>query len=311
MDQFYITFISLILTVLLGHILKLDKLNFLKQKDMDCLNTIVINVTLPCLIFLNLSNVNSNLYNQLTILPIIAITTGILCLVIAYIVLTSLKIDKIQKWSLLITVIFGQTTFLGFPLVLDVYGQANLVRAIFFDISSYITFAYISIILMLIFGEGLKKPLKKILTLPIIWSIILGIIFSIFNIKIGLVFHDTISFLADATTPIAMLVLGLSLNFSSLIKNFKISLIMSIIKLIIFPVICFIFLTILNINSMNFNISIIEAIVPCGIITIVLSINYNLDYQLTVDTIFLSTLLSFITIPIMIILIKGACQFFS
>jgi len=302
-------FISLIIIVFLGYLLKHEKIGFLKPEDVSYLNIIVVNITLPCLIFVNLiSSATPSLFGELTILPIVALIAGTICAIIAYIILTVLKVDKKSKWSFLVAVTFGQSAFLGFPLVLGTYGQDQLVRAIFFDISSYIMFTALSVVLLMVFGEGLKKSIKKIITLPILWGIIFGIVFAIKGIQIGDILFNTLNFLGQATIPLSMLILGLSLDFTSLIKNYKISSIMAFLKIIIFPTICAIFILLLHAtgyNFLNYHISVIEAIVPCGLLTLVLSINYNLNSKITSDTVFLSTLISFITIPIMLVILNN------
>jgi len=96
------------------------------------------------------------------------------------------------------------------------------------------------------------------------------------------------------------LILGLSLDFKSLVKNYKISSIVAILKIIIFPLICVVILALLHVSKINIDISIIEASVPCGLVSVILVVNYNLDPKITSDTVILSILMSFITIPIIL-----------
>jgi predicted permease len=271
---------------------------------MTYLNTIVVNITLPCLIFLSLIDVtNPELFEELSVLIVVPVIVGILCAIITYFILTLLKLDKKSKWSFLLPVTFGQSAFLGFPLVLGMYGQTHLIRAIFFDISTYILFAGLCIALLIVFGEGLKKSLKEIIVMPTIWSIILGVVFATYNFQLGPILYNALNFLGQATIPISMLILGLSLDFKSLVKNYKIGSIIAFLKVIIFPIISIILLTLLHVSKINLDVSIIESVVPSSQAAVILAINYNLIPKLTSDTVFLSILMSFITIPLILALV--------
>jgi len=305
MNAFQITFISLIILVFLGYLLKHEKVGFLKTEDVSCLNIIVVNITLPCMIFINLmETANPNLFGELSILTVVPIITGVICIIIAYIILTFLKLDKKSKWSFLLPVAFGQSAFLGFPLVLGIHGQVHLIRAIFFDISTDILFVGLCVVLsIVVFGEGLTKSLKEIIVMPTIWSIILGFVFAIYNFQVGPILYNTLNFLGQATTPISMLILGLSFDFKSLVKNYKIGSITAFLKVVIFPIISIILLTLLHVSRINLDVSIIEAVVPSGQAAVILAINYDLNPKLTSDTVFLSILMSLITIPLFLALV--------
>jgi len=84
------------------------------------------------------------------------------------------------------------------------YSQNHLIRAIFFDIPSHLMFLGLCVVLLIVFGEGFKKSLKEIITMPILWSIILGVIFAIYKIQIGPILYNTLNFIAEATIPISI-----------------------------------------------------------------------------------------------------------
>jgi predicted permease len=233
-------------------------------------------------------------------MPVIGILSGAITGFISYIVLTYLKVPKIKKWSLLITVTLGNTALLGFPIVLGVFGSQALIRAIFFDIASLSTFLGLSVILMANFGGELKAVLKKVLLFPVLWAVIFGIVLNVFNIPIGPVLDKSLNYIGGATIHLIMIVLGLSLDFRAMLNNFKIASAVSLVKLFLFPSIATIIIFIVGLTGTEFTIGIVEAAMPSGMLTLVLAINYGLDYKLTTDCLFLSTVFSLITLPLII-----------
>ena len=71
-------FIIIILLIALGYLLK--RINFIKSADSQVLSTLVLNVTLPSLVIVNLNSANLDL--SFSILPIMMLIYGILAKVI-------------------------------------------------------------------------------------------------------------------------------------------------------------------------------------------------------------------------------------
>ena len=97
--------------------------------------------------------------------------------------------------------------------------------------------------------------------------------------------------------------LGVSLKLEGLRNHFKEVSLASIIKLIAYPLIGAGVLSLLNITGFEHTIGFIEATMSSAMIGLVLSITYKLDWELTSDCIFTSTLFSLVTIPIFLMFI--------
>jgi predicted permease len=100
-----------------------------------------------------------------------------------------------------------------------------------------------------------------------------------------------------------MISLGLSLEASSLKNYFKEAVVVSSIKLILAPLIALVIVVILGISGLNGKVIIAEAAMPAAMLSLVLAITYELDIKAVSACIFLSTVLSMITLPIIITLL--------
>ena len=294
--DFRIIILSIIVMIFIGVISK--KINLLSEDDVETLNNIVINIGLPCLIFDSLYTADVSLIPSLSILTVYMLITSLIVGILTYLLLKFLGWDRKKIWSLIIVVVMGNTGFLGYPITYGIFGNQGMLRAVFCDCSTSIIFVALSFILILIFDGEIRDALKKIVTFLPLWSIVLGILFNLFNIPITSVGATVVDYLAGATIPLIMISLGLSLNIRGFRNHFKEVSLASIIKLIIYPLIALGVLSLLGITGFNRTIGFIEASMSSAMLGLVIAISYNLDGELTSDCIFATTLLSLVTIPI-------------
>lgn len=299
--DFRIIILSIIIMILLGVLLK--KIDLLKEEDVETLNNLVINICLPCLIFNALYTADVSLLPSLSILTLSTSLTSLIVGVFTYIILKLFAWDNVKIWSILVTVVLGNTGFLGYPITQGIYGSEGLIRAVFCDCSTSITFVILSVILILIFDGELKVALRKIATFVPLWSIVLGILFNIFAIPITDVGTTVVGYLGDATIPLIMISLGLSLNISGLKNNLKEVSLASFIKLILYPFVALGVMALLGVTGFNHTIGLIESAMSSAMIGLVLAITYKLDAHLTSDCIFTSTLFGLVTIPLFLMFI--------
>lgn len=293
--DFRIIIVSIIVMILIGVLSK--KVNLLKEEDVETINNIVISICLPCLIFNALYTADVSILPSLSILTLHILITSLIVGVLTYSLLKFLGWDQKKIWSIVTVVVLGNTGFLGYPITQGIFGNAGLIRAVFCDCATSITFVILSFILILIYDGTIKSALKKILTFMPLWSIILGILFNVFSVPITSVGSTVVSYLGDATIPLIMISLGLSLNIDGFKHYFKEVSLASFIKLIIYPLIALGVLSLLNIKGFEHTIGFVEATMSSAMLGLVIAIDHKLDANLTSDCIFTSTLLGLITIP--------------
>jgi len=290
------TILSIIFMVLLGYILK--KIDLFKITDMDTLNKFVINIALPSMIFITIYGADLHVLSQLVTMPLVGIIIGACSGIFVYLLLTLKKYPKKKKWALILPVSLGNTGFLGFPVTFGVFGSEGLVRAIFYDMSSLIMFLSLSAILMFNFGGKIIDSVKSLLRFPALWAVLVGLLFNFLNVSIGEILDITINYLASATIPLIMISLGLSLQFKGIEEGIKSTSLVAFFKLIVSPILAFFMLGLLGFSGFEHSVGIIEAAMPCSMLTLVLAIENDLDFKLTANCIVISTIVSLITIPL-------------
>lgn len=291
------------LMMLLGFFLKY--IGFLKQSDRDLLSNIVLYIMLPAMVFINLKK--ATISNDMLYLPVLGIALSILLLVPAYVYCKVRKYDERTTWTILLAASLMNTGFIGFPVSLGVFGDAGFLNAVFFDLSTSVMAVSYGVVLAKKFGGDAREAVKSIVTFMPLWAVIFGLLFNALDItSLGYVLDTILEYLAGATIPMIMLALGLSLDFTNVGENFTDSIVVSVIKLVISPLIVLVLLILLNIHGMVFNIAILEAGMSTAGNALVLAISYNLDKDLMGSLIFTNVVLSIVTLTAIISLLTGA-----
>ena len=291
------------LMMLFGFFLKY--IGFLKQSDRDLLSNIVLYIMLPAMVFINLKK--ATISSDMLYLPVLGIALSILLLVPAYIYCKVRKYDERTTWTILLAASLMNTGFIGFPVSLGVFGDAGFLNAVFFDLSTSVMVVLYGVILAKKFGGDAREAVKSIVTFMPLWAVIFGLLFNALDINsLGYVLDSILEYLAGATIPMIMLALGLSLDFRNVGENFTDSIVVSVIKLVISPLIILALLILLNIHGMVFNIAILEAGMSTAGNALVLAISYNLDKDLMGSLIFTNVVLSIVTLTAIISFLTGA-----
>lgn len=300
--NFIDTIISIAIMILLGYFLK--RIDLLKTSDSATLNKIVINLGLPCMMFITLYNADLSQINILGIMPLTILVSGIIIGLITYLYTKNKGFDKKTSWTIILVCICGNTAMVGFPICRGIFGNQGLVGAIFLDLGSSLIFILGSMGLALEFGGSYKNSVKTVLRFPPLWAFLIGIFIRLSNITVAPLGINVITELSNITVPLIMLSLGLSLNFKGIRKYLsKIRYVFSI-KLFLYPCIGFLIGCILNLTSIYLNVAVVEAAMPSGMIILALMSEYDLDIELGSSCIFFNTISCLITIPFWIIILS-------
>lgn len=204
--------------------------------------------------------------------------------------------EKRQK-SLKYGTIISNSGFLGNPMVEGIYGADGLLYAALFMLPVRIVMWTVG---MAVFLKGEKGKLwKNILTHPCIVAIYAGVIVMVSGVQFPTFVEKTITGISNCNTPLSMMLVGMMLaevKPKGLID--KTMVFYASVRLLIIPAVVFALTAYLPIDSMLRGITVIMAGMPAPITTALLSAKYGGDEQYATGMIFLSTLLSLITLPL-------------
>lgn len=270
------------------------------------LSKLIINVLLVGMILSSVINKELEMTGaevaQGVLMMAIAQIIGILTGVISAKLIPSLKRGDSGMYSMLIG--FMNNGFMGFPLVAAFFGE----DCVFFASLSNIPFnlmLYTIGIRMLQKGNGDEKlNLKRIINMPIIATLTALIIF-VFEIPMPALVDDVMDTLSAAVVPLSMMCIGMSLGnvpIKAAVLQPKMY-IVSLMRLIVAPLIAWLVLRMFITNPQTLGIIILLELTPSAVICTMLGLENGRDGVESSSGIFISTVLSVVTIPLMIALL--------
>ncbi|OUW73730.1 MAG: transporter [Pelagibacteraceae bacterium TMED216] len=269
---------------------------YLGKKDpyfnTDFITTLAGNVGTPAMIFYTITStgVTLDVFIEYFIYALIIIGGFS---VIGLIILGLMKKDIVSE---LPPLILPNTGNMGIPICLFAYGTEGL------GIASAIA----SVIILLHFTLGVllaKKSfsLKILITNMPIYGIIAAVIVLYFDWKVPGYIENTTFLLTYATIFLVLMSLGVALTKLKVVSWLNAS-ILSIVRIIIGPIIGFSLIKYLNLSGLAAGVLLIQSAMPSAILTYLVGSMYS--EKRVVDNIasviVMSTLMSFITIPIVV-----------
>ena len=266
------------------------------------LSKLVINVFLAGMILSSVINKKLEMTGGDVAFGLLMMTLSMLiCVGIGWLSPTLLRIKDGDKGMYRILAAFMNNGFMGFPLVAAVYGE----NAVFFASLSNIPFnllLYTAGVMLLQKGDkNTKFSIKSVINVPIVATLIAFVIF-IFEIPMPKLVDDVADTLSAATVPLSMMCVGLSLGSVSLKEALLQPRLygISLVRLLICPLAVWLVLRIFITNPVILGTIVLLAACPSAIICTILGIQYGRDGVESSEAIFISTMLSMITIPLLI-----------
>ena len=262
------------------------------------LRRILLEITLPLMIINSFTitfeeSMKKNIFMAFIYSIIFMIVGGI----ISYIFLLPLKCEK--KRILHFANVFSNCGFIGFPLINSIYGAEGVVYTSIFNMIFTISLWTYGV---MIFTNSLSREnIKKVFINPAVIAVYLGIIIMIFKVNLPAFIIDTTKIVGDMTAPISMIIVGSILSNVNVKDIFKEKSIYygALIKLIIIPSILYLISALIKDKSNVINTLIILQGMPAAAMTSILAADYNKEKEYSAIVVFVTTLLSIITIPIL------------
>jgi len=292
------TVLSIFLLLFAGYGIK--KARILKAGDAEILNTVVLNLTLPAFIFLAIYGYHGNLTLQIAKVPIFGFATMLVVMVIAWLIGRALRLDRRIIGGLIIVSAFGNTGFLGYPVVQAAFHQKGaLVTAVMYDeLAMAFPLYTLGILLATTFsGEKISREyMLKVFKLPSMWAIPLALILRPYVLP-GPIMH-AIEYLSAGTIPLVMISLGLSLSTSSL-KGYAVPVLVAcVLKLGVLPLLTHHVMGFVGVQGTMHQVTVLESAMPGAMMSAVIAGRFGDCGKYTTSAIFTATLLSLVTIPL-------------
>lgn len=290
----------------------LAKRGILQKNHTEGMSTLVTYITYPCLVInamqmeFSMEVLNNCKYVVLIFMGVILVSMALSRLIVRVI-----KLPASQTGLMAFMLVFGNTGFIGLPVLNGLFGSEAVFYGALCDASYDIFMFTIGISLIQSSAAGgqqrkLGEILKGILN-PCFFGVLIGLALYICRIDLPDVIGGPVQSIGSMTSPMAMLIVGAHLadiKFTSLFTDKRVYLICAL-KLLVSPLIALALVKLLiGTGPLMASVLVIQAAMPVAMCCIIFSEQYRADVNFTTKGILLSSLLCILTIPIFAILVQ-------
>lgn len=298
--------ITLFVIVVVGY--AAGKMNYMGGEFDRKLSSLVINWTCPALILS--SAMTGDLPDRCYILPLLGISA------FTYVVLTAaawglsrvLTKRSENRGILSFAMVFGNVGFMGYPVVASIFGQQAVFYAAVLNVVN--TFAVFTIGTMMITGgQGADRERfsKKVLySTPMLSAYLSMLIVALGIDNIPGYVSQPLTMIGNITVPAALLIIGSSMSQLPLraLLGTPVVYVTTLLRLCLLPVGVHFLCLALGFDPYVTSINTVVIAMPVATYGTILCLKYNRDTTLIAELTFITTLLSMITIPLLVLLLR-------
>lgn len=284
------------------------KRKVLTVRQNDAVNSIVVNLTWPCLV-IDAMQIEFNIQTLKDTGYILAACLAIFLavLIIAVPITRVLKLDKTKQYLTMFMLLFGNTGFIGIPVIKALYGgEALFFAAIVEFINDILLFTVGILLIQKSAGADLKVTPRDLLS-PGLVGVVIGLALFLLDIKLPALLGGSIAMIGAATTPLTMFSIGFQLGTLRLKEIFNDWQVYGIlfVKLLIVPCVA---LLLVRLWAGEFTllekVLVLSFAMPVASVAAIFSRQYRGHAAFATKSVLLSTVFSLVTIPIFAILVE-------
>lgn len=298
--------IPIFILMVLGYLLKLLKV--VDEPFIKTLNSFNYKITLPVLLFRDIAESDFfAVWDTTYVLYCFFVT--LVCIVIISI-FAAIFYKGCYKGEFIQAAYRSSAAVLGIAFIQNIYGNAGMAPLM---IIGTVPLYNIAAVLILSFSgpnkehidkKGILVSIRSILTNPIIIGIILGMMISLSGISFPFIIDKTIDNISSLATPLALIGLGAGFEGRKALKQIKPTIICSLIKLLIQPLIFLPLAAWLSYRDEKMVAILIMLGAPTTVSCHIMAKNMGHEGTLTSSVVICTTFLSTITITFWLFLLR-------
>ncbi len=139
---------------------------------------------------------------------------------------------------------------------------------------------------------------------PIVLGIIAGTLWMLTGIKLPKVVADTVSLISSATTPCALMAVGMGLAAHSISSALAKSLVVTVLKVAVQPLFVYLLCRLLGLSDIQTQAATLLACLPVAVNLYIMAAQFDSEEDLASSALFISTLVSAFTVPLTMTLLR-------
>ena len=258
----------------------------------------------PCLVFSSLvkSTVSGGEFWHIASFEVLI---TLLVALVAWGVARALRFDRAMESAFLLVTIFVNAGNYGLSVNQLAFGDEALTRAVIYFVVSSLLINTSGVYLASRGKARAGEALLNVLKVPIVYAVFLAVLVRLINLNVtGSPVFKAVEMVGQGAVPLMLLLLGMQLARTSLAQGMKAASLAALIRLAVAPAIAWPLANLLSLTGPSLQACVVEASMPTAVTTTVLAIEFDARPEFVTSVVFLSTLISPITLTPIIALVS-------
>ena len=215
------------------------------------------------------------------------------------------KFKTSETCALMLSTAFMNSGNYGTPVVLFALGKTGFHFAVIMMVIQALLMSTVGVYVAAKGGKNSDgsqvNPLKAVAKMPIVYGAAAGLVLNVTGLPLPDYLGTPVDYIADATIPLIMIILGMQLAEISIKRISPVNLTAALaIRLLISPVLAVLLVSVLPVSGVLASVLIIQAAMPSAANTTMYALEFNTETNIVTSATLLSTLGSLITLPIIL-----------
>ncbi len=267
----------------------------------DFIGRLVMNVGAPCLILHSLVATDIEL-PQLAEVALVAALVLIASLLVS---LPLLKCFGLNHRTYLPPLLFPNSGNMALPLCLFAFGETGLALAIGYFLTMMSAHLTLGILILEGAEKGLRDAARNLLRQPMLYSMLLGLLISHYDVSLPLWVANPVKLLSGLTIPLMLITLGVSLT-SLRVEFWRRAVLLSLFKLALSLTVAALACHWLAITGITRAVILVQAAMPAAVFNYLFAVRYRQQPEEVAGLVVVSTLVSALILPLLFALLLAS-----
>lgn len=307
--------VVLLLLMAVGYFM--GRRGWMKAEEKKFLSKYIINIAVPCNCINGLlNNLDQSMLAQAGVMLISAILGVVATLLLGVLLATLLRLPK-NRWGVFVCMVgLSNTLFIGLPLSTQLFGEVCIPYVMVYYLANTIFTQSVAVLLVeragtVVHSRGIKGFLKDLFTKPPILAVIVSVALLAADLRPPAVIMSFAKYISGSVSPLALIYcgfiiyeLGLGNLRPSHLREMKGLPTMVVARLVVAPLICAGLCRLFGISGLAYQVFVVESALPVVSQVTVMAGDFGADDKYAATGATLSTLACFVTIPVLMLLVR-------
>ncbi|HEY3282357.1 MAG TPA: AEC family transporter [Armatimonadota bacterium] len=269
------------------------------------LSQVSIYVLTPCLVFYTVATTRITTQEFLKIGAFLVALTACLW-VITKAVARARGYSVSRESVLMLCTLFMNAGNYGIPVALYAFGEGGVDRAVVWVLLQNVLFTSLAVFYAARDTLGSRGAFNTVFKMPQVYTALAAWAFRLLDVPVPPGMLEPIRALGLAMIPIAQLLLGVQLSqtVSTITSDTRRIGLACLLRLVVSPLLAFPLAYVLGIHGLTRQVVILLSGMPTAVNTSILAIEFNAEPRYVCAVVFISTMLSFLTLMVLLTLVK-------